>query len=239
MVSQAPPPWDGPVAAGPHIRELGFLASSDFPDRAGPAYLLVALRARPTLHHFDPEVVRYWTGRGGRGVRRTLTRDSRVPIDEAFSWGLIRIVDRLAVTNEFLTFGGRVRAEMIADELIVVFESPAPILRRGGHSQLLDVGADHVGAFFGRLLLAVDFVPGFEQTVTGAEIVTLYAAFVSDAVRRFQSCETLRRLEPATWRAIQVEARRLRADCAANWQAGCVLAATISPIGDATARPRI
>ncbi|HET7703545.1 MAG TPA: hypothetical protein VFK35_09105 [Candidatus Limnocylindrales bacterium] len=227
MPVASPPPWDGPIAADRYLANLGFLANSDLPDRAGPAYLLVGLRARPTLRHFDPEVVQYWVSRDGRGTRRTLVRGTHWPIDERFSWGLIRIVDRLGVSNEFLTFGGRVRGALVGETAIVVFQSPAPILRRGGHSQVLDVCADHLGAFFGRLLLAVDLVPGFERITTEADAVTLYAAFVSDAVRRFEASATVRELQPAACRTMRAEARRLRAEQPGSWRGGEDLAAVI------------
>src|SRR5262249_40221280 len=83
----------------------GFLAHPDLPDTPGPAFLLVALRPAPTMQHYDPEAVDYWATHAGRGERRTLTRESSMPRSEDFSWGLIRLVDRLNVTNEYLTFG--------------------------------------------------------------------------------------------------------------------------------------
>lgn len=221
----APPPWDGPRAASPHLANLGFLASSDLPDRPGPAYLLVGLRAQPTLSHFDPEVVQYWVTSNGRGIRQSVTRASPLPIDRDFSWGLIRTTDRLAVTNEFLTFGGRVRAEMVDDVLVVVFTSPAPILRRGGHSQRWDPGAEHIGAYFARLLLAVDVVPDFERRAAETSVVARYAAFLDDAAARFRSCPALRDAEPDAWQILQSEARRVHATHLDDWQAGRNLAA--------------
>jgi hypothetical protein len=128
-----------PASAAPFLANLGFLASPDLPDRPGPAYLLIALREAPTLHHYDPEAVDYWVSDAGRGRRRTLTRATALPIVTDFSWGLIRIVDRLDVTNEYLTFGGRVSADFVDGVLIAVFTSPSPLLRRGGHSQAWDV----------------------------------------------------------------------------------------------------
>ena len=76
-------PWpelDPPKAAG-LLANLGFIASSDLPDRPGPAYLLVALRPAPTLRHYDPERVEYWVTVAGRGVRRVLTRDTKLPVE--------------------------------------------------------------------------------------------------------------------------------------------------------------
>ena len=176
-----------PEAASRMLANLGFLASSDLPDRPGPAYLLVALRPEPTLRHYDPERVDYWATMGGGGTRQVLTRHTRLPLRATFSWGLIRIVDRLHVSNEYLTFGGELAAECIDGNTSAVFTSPAPLLRRGGHSQGWDHGAETVGGFFGRLLVAVDYVPGFEGRLGQAKPVARYAAFVADTVGRYPS----------------------------------------------------
>jgi hypothetical protein len=156
----------------------GFLAHPDLPDQPGPAFLLVALRPVPTLEHYDPEAVDYWITVDGRGERRTLTAATPMPLSAPFSWGLIRLTDRLHVTNEYLTFGGRLDAALIGGIVIAAFTSPAPLLRRGGHSQGLDLGADAVGAFFGRLMVAVDYEVGFEALLGEADPTTRYAAFL-------------------------------------------------------------
>jgi len=214
-----------PASAAPLLSDLGFLASSDLPDRPGPAYLLVALREAPTLHHYDPEVVEYWVTESGRGARRTLTRESPLPTDTEFSWGLIRIVDRLHVTNEYLTFGGRLSADSVNGVVIAVFTSPAPLLRRGGHSQGWDQGAESLGAFFSRFLLAVDYAPGFEGRAAWADPVTRYAAFVADALARYRASSILRAQQPDLWTLLQAEERRLRANHPTEWTAAEVLRA--------------
>ncbi len=89
-----------PDAVSHRVAHWGFLASPDLPDRPGPAYLLVALRPTPTLRHYDPETVEYWVTEGGRGARRTLAHGARMPLTVDFSWGMIRLVDRLHVSNE-------------------------------------------------------------------------------------------------------------------------------------------
>ncbi len=165
-----------PAGALHALADLGFMASPDLPDREGPASLLVAIRPAPTLRHFDPEALDYWVAEGGRGVRRTLDRDTPMPLEADLSWGEIQIVDRLKVTNEYLAFGGHLTATSIDGVTVVVITSPAPLLRRGGHSQPWDLGAESLGAFFGRLLLAVDYTPGFEAKAA--------AATSGDAVRR-------------------------------------------------------
>jgi hypothetical protein len=209
-----------PDSAGPLLSNLGFLASPDLPDRPGPAYLLVAIRDAPTLRHFDPEAVEYWVSEGGRGVRRTLTRATALPIDTDFSWGLIRVVDRLHVSNEYLTFGGQLVAESMGDVVVAVFTSPAPLLRRGGHSQSWDQAADSLGAFFSRFLLAVDYAPGFEARAAAAGPVARYAAFLVDAMRRCRSSPELRSDRPDLWALLLAEARRLCANRPREWEAG-------------------
>jgi hypothetical protein len=209
-----------PVSAVTMLTDLGFLARPDLPDRPGPAYLLVALRDAPTLRHYDPEAVEYWISEGGRGVRQTLTRETRLPIDSEFSWGLIRIVDRLHVTNEYLTFGGRLTADAIDGVVIAVFTSPAPLLRRGGHSQGWDRGADNLGAYFARLMVPVDYAPGFERRVARADPISRYAAFLADAMARYRASSVLRAEQPELWSLLQAAERRLRTEHPVEWAAG-------------------
>lgn len=209
-----------PASAAPLLATLGFLASPDLPDRPAPAYLLVALRESPTLHHYDPEGIDYWVTESGRGRRLTLARSTAMPIETPFSWGLIRIVDRLDVTNEYLTFGGSLSAEFVDGILIAVFTSPAPLLRRGGHSQAWDEGADTLGGFFGRFLVAVDYAPGFEARVAQADPVTRYAAFVSDAMARYRASSLLRAEQGHLWTLLHTEERRLRANHPTEWAGG-------------------
>jgi hypothetical protein len=205
------------------LAHLGFLSSSDLPDRPGPAWLLVAIRDAPTLRHYDPEAVEYWVTQSDRGVRRTLSRESRLPIDEDFSWGLIRIVDRLHVTNEYLTFGGRLLADNVDGVLVAVFTSPAPLLRRGGHSQAWDLGAESLGAYFSRFLLEVDYAPGFEARAALADPVIRYAAFVADAMARYRAGPTLRAHQSELWQLLRSEERRLQATHPDAWNAGVAL----------------
>jgi hypothetical protein len=209
-----------PASAAPWLADLGFLVHPDLPDTPGPACLLVAMRAEPTLRHYDPESVEYWVTHAGRGVRRTLTRDTRLPLETAFSWGLIRIVDRLHVTNEYLTFGGHLSADSIDGVVIAVFTSPAPLLSRGGHSQGWDPGADKLGAFFGRFLLAIDYAPGFEAKAALADPVARYAAFIADTMARYRASHLLRAGQPELWALLQAEERRLQTDRPIEWASG-------------------
>ena len=212
-----------PTTAAVRLADFGFLATSDLPDRPGPASLLVALRATPTLRHFDPELVEYWVSTAGRGRRAEITYATPMPLRADFSWGLIRIVDRLAVTNEYLTFGGHLEAASVDGATICVFTSPAPLLRRGGHSQGWDVGALDLGAFFGRLMVAVDYAPGFEQRVAAADPPTRYAAFVADLTDRYRREPELRSARTDLWHLLEAEGSRLQRESPDTWAAGLAL----------------
>lgn len=212
-----------PKVAAELLADWGFLANPDLPDKSGPGYLLVALRDAPTLRHYDPESVEFWESRGGRGTRVELTRTSRMPLEASFAWGQVRIVDRLAVSNEWLTFGGSMAAAVVGGMVAVAFVSPAPLLRRGGHSQGWDQGADSLGAFFGRLMVAVDYAPGFEGLAAAATPLTRYAAFLADLSARLDRSSNLRTTEPALWRLIDHESARLQGSQPAEWTAGLAL----------------
>ena len=149
-----------------------------------------------------------------------MTRDTALPIDADFSWGLIRIVDRLHVTNEYLTFGGRLSAALVDGVVVAVFTSPAPLLRRGGHSQGWDEGAEKVGAFFSRFLLAVDVAPGFETRAAQADPITRYAAFLADAMARYRASPLLRNEQASLWTMLQAEERRLQTNNPTEWAGG-------------------
>ena len=213
-----------PKRASELLADWGFLADPDLPDRPGPAYLLVAIRAKPTLRHYDPELAEYWiAGERGFGVRETLTFASRLPRQTEFSWGRISVIDRKGVTNRYLTFGGTLRAERIDGEVIAVFESPAPLLRRGGHSQGWDTGAHSVGGFFGRFRAAAGYQHEFEQLAAETDPVTRYAAFVNEFVQRYRRSEYLRDRYPKLWSIMLAEERRLQVEHAQAWSDGAEL----------------
>ena len=211
-----------PIDPATRIADWGFLANPDLPDRPGPAYLLVALRAAPTLRHYDPESIEYWATQDGRGQRHALSRTTPMPLSEDFSWGLIRIVDRLRVTNEYLTFGGRLDAGSVDDAIVAAFTSPAPLLRRGGHSQGWDAGADMVGAFFARQMVAIDYVPGFEAAIADASPIARYASFIHDTEAR-RHADRVSDDDSDLARLLRHEAVRLRVDAPDDWEAGASL----------------
>jgi hypothetical protein len=222
-VPRAPTPLP-PTELADHLRHWGFLAHPDLPDGPGPSFLLVGLRPVPTLQHYDPEAVDYWATAEGRGVRRTITHGSPMPRSEDFAWGLIRLVDRLGVSNEYLTFGGRLDAAAIDQVVVAAFVSPAPLLTRGGDCQGRGDGADAVGAFFGRLMVAVDYQPGFEAELDAVPPLVRYAAFIQDADARQRHRGLVNPADDRPFgRLVAAEAVRLRATAPTEWAAGAAL----------------
>ena len=213
-----PPPSD-------RLADLGFLAGPDLPDRPGPAYLLVALRDEPTFRHYDPELIEYWVSQRGRGVRQALSRATPMPLDQPFSWGMIRLVDRLSITNEYLTFGGRLSAAEVDGATIAVFTSPAPMLRRGGHSQPWDDGTQELGAFFARIVAAVDTFPALEARLASADPLVRYCVFLADVVERYRTSPALQTLDPAAWTLLRAEESLMRREHADAWQEGTAILA--------------
>jgi len=216
-----------PTAASGMLQHWGFLAHSDLPDRDGPSYLLVSIRPTPTLAHYDPEQVEYWVSDDGRGTAASLTRQSKLPLDAQTTWGMIRVTDRLRVTNEWLSFGGRLRAELVDGAVVAVFTSTAPLLRRGGHSQGWDEGAPSVGAFFAKVRAAAGYDHRFEAAEAAADPLARYGCFVAEQARRYRHSEVLQKLDQDLWRVLQHEEHHLKALNLAEWESGLRLLAAL------------
>jgi hypothetical protein len=216
-----------PADAGRRLAHLGFLLETPPPGHPGEARLLVAFRPRPTLAHFDPEIVSFWrTGTDRRGHASELTIESPVPMRAEFSWGPVAVIDRLGIENAFATLGGTVSLDAVARDLVVaVFASPGPILRLGGHSQDVDPEALELGAFFGRIMVPIDFEPGVEEAISAATPLERYAAFVAFESGRYARHGALRDDQPAIASAMAMEAQRLGTEDPPNWQAGAALLA--------------
>jgi hypothetical protein len=211
-----------PIEAAPLVADLGFLLAHDLPANGNEALLVVALRGLPSLRHFDPEVLTFWhTDEMGRGRQRDLTLGSAMPLDLACSWGPVEIVDRLGESNTFFTVGGRLRAARLDDDLAVVtVSSPGPILSRGGHSQPYDRLSAELTAFFARVLVPIDFVPGAEALVSRATPLTRYAAFLHYDLRRIDESRLVRESYGLDARVVRAEADRLRRREPRDWDAG-------------------
>lgn len=222
------------AAAADDLQSLGFtLLNSDHPAAPEGSQLLVALRDRPTLRHFDPEVITCWVAAEGRG--RPLTVDRRSNAGERdIAWGHVHVTDRLNVENRFLTFGGQLRIADVSPELRVVQHvSPGPVVRWGGHSQGSDPLAGEIGAFFGRLIVPIDFAPGIESRIATEPPAHLYGAFLVDRTKahvgRGSRTAGDDRDPLTSW--LHNEAARIRTHDPEAWAAGETLLHDLSLLG--------
>ena len=141
------------------VDHWGFLAHPDLPDGPGPAFLLVALRPAPTLQHYDPEAIDYWvTERWAR-----LAADAHPRHRDAAVGGLLvgpdptrRPTRRLERVPHLRRTSGcgpdrrRRRGRVRITSAVATTWRPLPGLGRG---------ADAIGGFFARMMVAVDFKP--------------------------------------------------------------------------------
>jgi hypothetical protein len=185
-------------AAAGHMAGLGFMAFTTPPDAMVPDSCLMAMiRDAPTRRHFDPETVGYWVTENGQGQTEVVDRGAPTPISQPFSWGRIRLVDRLGKRNSFVSFGGWLSGERVgADALLLIFRSSAPILRLPGHSQQRDHLLDDAMSFFGRLVPRLWSSPAHERLVGALPPDALYAAFLLHEAGRVHRSALLREAIP-------------------------------------------
>jgi hypothetical protein len=213
----------GPDTGRELLDDLGFLLVPGPPLQVGRAYLFVAIRPAPTLRHFDPERIDYWVTPSGHGLTASIDWASREPRDGEHSWGTIRIVDRLGVSNDFITFGGGLLIARLAEAKVAVFSSDAPILACGGHSQDWAPGARDVVGFLARLRAAADPRDSLEARIAGLSPTARYAAFVADALERTRRSEESLGWARESRMILERERGRLQADASDEWAAGLEL----------------
>jgi len=204
------------------LAHLGFVLRDGSAAGATPGpRLLVALRDRPTMEHFDPELVTFWEVRDGKGRVATLERSESHPEVRPWSWGPIRVTDRIPESNQFLGFGGTLLVDARdATSTYSAFTSRAPIVRWAGHSQGVDPLVDEIGAFFARLMVPVDYQPEAEARIAAADPEALYALFLAHSVERLHHSRRLRDADPGTAGSLEHEAYRVAHEAPQRWAEG-------------------
>ena len=208
------------------LANLGFLLVPGPPLDHGAAYLLVALRPHPTRTHFDPERIEYWGRNSGKPARMELAWPL-VEGRDSFSWGSIRVTDRVNAENTFVAFGGSVSSSRDGQVHAALFRSEAPILRMAGRSGPADPLAVQVAAFLARLRGAAGYdspVCGLAQSLTPT---ALYAAFVNQALDKGAMSPAADSISSHILSLLRSERRRLELDETANAAAGNELARLI------------
>jgi hypothetical protein len=212
-----------PDAAASLLADLGYRLVEPEPGAGDDSHLLVALRAAPTLRHFDPESIAYYAPTGRVASLVSLTRGqllaARSP-DRHVLWGHVHVADRIPVEKRFLTFGGDLRIASPERDLTVLdLWSPAPIVRWGGHSEPTEDLAEAIGAFFGRLIVPVDFQAGAAERIDATLAEVLYRAFLIDHLDRQGRASQRHAPETDLDAWIRTAWHRAREDRQASWAA--------------------
>lgn len=186
------PPIDLDAAAR-LMADAGFVLFRTPPGSPTPeSCLMVVIRDVPSERHFDAEVASFWVTSDERGQLQSVDRKVRLPFSRPYSWGRIRIVDRLGARNSFVGFGGEVTGESVgAGARLLIFRSPAMIFRLTGHSQREDRLAQEVLTFFGRIVPHL-WTPDVERRVSSASPLDLYSALLLHTRARVVRSRALR-----------------------------------------------
>jgi hypothetical protein len=205
----APSGIDVDVASG-LLESVGFLLVPGAPFGHGTAYLMVALRPKPTLAHFDPERIEYWTTERERPTRATLEWPIAA-VDGSYTWGLITTVDRVPARNEFASFGGRLTTARDGERHAALFRSDAPILSVGGHSGDADPLGVHLAGHFASLRAAAGDA-AIAHKINAVSPLALYAAFIVRTLATFQARSASGASAPRISAVLRSEIRRLELD---------------------------
>ena len=217
-----------PKLASELLADWGFLADPDLPDRPGPAFLLVAIRAKPTR---QATMTLSWSSTGSPAPARIRCATRRM----TFASRLPRETDLLLGSHHRLRPQGRgqsiplVRRHACAraridGEVISVFESPAPAaaarrtLAGLGHREPTAWAASSVDS--ARRPATSTSSRSWRQRPTPS---ARYAAFVNELVARYRSSEYLRDHYPKLWTVMVGEEKRLIRDHAQAWSDGAEL----------------
>lgn len=205
------------------LSEIGYLLVPGSPFDRGPAYLLVALRPQPTRTHFDPERIEYWSASPTLAQPATLEWPVSA-LTTRYSWGTIRVVDRVGAANEFVSFGGSLSVARDGALNAALFSSDAPILGLGGRGDAGDPLGSTVAGFFACLRAECGAKAEIARRATSAEPMAIYAAYLARTLALYRSQRADITISPRLHTLLRYESCRLSRDFAAAGAAGAVLA---------------
>jgi hypothetical protein len=159
------------------LDDIGYLLVHGSPFERRAAYLLIAIRPRPTRAHFDPDRIEYWSAGRQAAEQASLEWPMSVP-PANYSWGTIKVIDRVAAINQFVSFGGSLSVTHDGTLSAALFRSDAPILALGGRGDAGDPLAASVAGFFARLRAACGRDAAFAREVSAMEPLGIYAGYL-------------------------------------------------------------
>ncbi len=164
------------------------------PGSLGYSGLVVAIRERPTQHHYDPQRLHLQLrDEDGEAVWRTFSWLTPTAESDHFCPGRIILYDRHDSAAEFFAFGGTVQAISGQGEWLYLLESPAPILELIADEESL---ADQLAAEVEELMAEAKAGwegddEGFDRRLGGVDPVRLYSAAVNSLLTQYQDSHAL------------------------------------------------
>lgn len=185
-----------------------YLLPKSHPDSPGYSGLLVAIRDKPTMMHFDPEEIHLRI----RDVREeaswvTLSLEPFFHQSTPVCASCVRLHDRIGKETRFFTFGGALRAEMIPGETVYALTSPAPIL---ACTPRLGTVADDLAAETEELIARQEAKwgrdeHGFARQLAYADPLQLYLAVVQTLLQHLESSSAMHQQYEALHHTLRLE----------------------------------
>jgi hypothetical protein len=170
------------------------LLPQPYPDCLGHGGLLVAIRARPTQQHFDPESVRV-RFLEPPDTARWATLRLHTPVAGARSVfpGRIILTDHRAKDVEFFAFGGTLEVAAEPMQAVIQIRSPAPVLEITGDTEsVTDQLASQAEVVIAELQAGwVMREEGFVRRVAELDPAVFYAMIVQAILQRYERARTL------------------------------------------------
>ena len=173
-------------AASELLTSVGFLLVPGAPFEHGPAYLMIALRPKPTLAHFDPERIEYWTV-GSAGSQPSVLEWPIADAAPVFSVGLDPDRrSRSGPTTSLPAFGGRLTIAHDGDRHAALFR-----VRRSDPDRRRPFGSGSCARCPGSpassaVARAASGDPEVRARLDAADPVAIYAAFVARTLAFFR-----------------------------------------------------
>jgi hypothetical protein len=164
------------------------------PDSPGYAGLVVAVRERPTLQHYDPHRIHLRVrDADGEADWRTMSWLTPSAYSTHVCPGRIVLHDRHGKATEFFAFGGRLQVISQETESIYELRSGAPILALTPDEESLP---DQLASEVEELMAEAKAGwhgddEGFDRRLGDVEPVVLYSAAVHSLLTRFQESEAM------------------------------------------------
>lgn len=224
-------PLNAPPLSSSEMEGWGYyLLPPEHPDSPGASGLVVAIRAKPTGRHFDPETMTLrMPGMNGQPERWTLERKPPQLYSARVCWGDVSLVDRVAKSVEFFTFGGTLEIQTDKRETIYTLLSPAPILML-----LSDIASlqDQFVAEVEREFNALRAVCGlseseFERRVAALAAQTLYEATMRALWKNYELSGVMQKTFPEFFHMLTHEVNQLK-EHTAWWETGPTLAELVA-----------